>query len=303
MKITQGQTPPRRSAAVPEPGPDRRIAVGLVLCGIASVQFGSALATHIFDEVGPAGTVLLRTIFAAIVLSLLWRPAVRAMSRATLRDVGLFAVTLAGMNLCFYEALERLPLGIAVTLEFVGPLTVAIAGTRSRLDVLWVVLAASGILLLAPDIGDGLDGAGVVLALAAGAFWGAYILMSARVGRGTAGLGGLSAAMIAASILLLPIGIADGGGDLFSPEVLAIGLAVALLSSAIPYTVELEALRRLPERVFGVLLSLEPAVAAIVGLIVLGQQLAGTEVVAIALVVLASAGALSSAEAIETPQS
>ena len=291
MTITQGQRQARRSA------------VGLVLTGIAAVQFGSALATHLFDEVGPAGTVLLRTVFAAFVLSLFWRPAVRGLSRATLRDIGLFAITLGGMNLCFYESLDRLPLGIAVMLEFVGPLAVAIAGTRNRLDLLWVVLAASGILLLAPDIGDGLDATGVVLALTAGGFWGLYILMSARVGRGDAGLGGLSAAMIVASVLLLPVGIADGGGELLAPETLAIAFGVAMLSSAIPYTVELEALRRLPERVFGVLLSIEPAVGALVGLIVLGQHLASTEIVAIALVVAASAGALSSAEAVEAPQS
>jgi inner membrane transporter RhtA len=282
--------------------PDRR-AAGLVLAGIASVQFGSALATHIFDDVGPAGTVFLRAIFAAVVLGAIWRPAARGLSRVTRRDIALYAVTLAGMNLCFYESLERLPLGIAVMLEFVGPLTVAIAGTRNRLDVVWVLLAAAGIVLLAPDIGDGLDGTGVALALTAGGFWGAYILMSARVGRGPTGLSGLSTAMIVASVLLLPVGIADGAGDLLGPRVLAIGLGVAVLSSAIPYVLELEALRRLPERVFGVLLSLEPAVAAVVGLIVLDQHLVGREVLAIALVVLASAGALSSAEGVEAPQS
>lgn len=286
----------------PGAGPDRRIAVGMVLGGITSVQIGSALATHLFADIGAAGTVLLRTVFGAAVLALFWHPVARSMDRSTLRDIGLFAITLGGMNLCFYESLERLPLGIAVMLEFVGPLVVAIAGTRNRLDLLWVGLAASGILLLAPDIGDGLDAAGVALALTAGAFWGLYILMSARVGRGPAGLGGLTTAMIVASVLLLPVGIADGGAELIAPEILAVGFGVAILSSAIPYTVELEALRRLPERVFGVLLSIEPAIGAIVGLIVLGQQLAGTEVVAIALVVAASAGALSSAEVVETPQ-
>jgi inner membrane transporter RhtA len=282
---------------------DRRTAVGLVLAGVASVQFGSALATYLFDDIGPAGTVLLRTAFAAAVLGAIWRPAAAGLTSAARRDVALFAVCLAGMNLCFYEGLERLPLGIAVTLEFVGPLTVAIAGTRSRRDVLWVVLAGAGVLLLAPDIGDGLDALGVAFALTAGGFWGAYILMSARVGRGPAGLDGLSAAMILASLLLLPVGVADGGGELLDARILAVAFAVAVLSSAIPYTVELEALRRLPERTFGVLLSLEPAVAALVGLIVLDQHLLGREVVAIALVVAASAGALSSTEAVEAPQS
>lgn len=282
---------------------ERRVAVGLVLTGIASVQFGSALATTLFEEAGPAGTVLLRTLFAAIVLAAIWRPAFRALGGAARRDIALFGICLAGMNLCFFEALERIPLGIAVTLEFVGPLTVAIVGSRSRIDFLWALLAALGIVLLSPGIGEGLDAAGVALALVAGAFWGMYILIAARVGRGPAGHGGLSAAMIFAAILLAPIGIADGGGDLLHPAVLAAGLGVALLSSVLPYTAELEALRRLPERTFGVMLSLEPAVAALVGLAVLGQDLAGREVLAIAFVVAASAGALSSVDAVEAPQS
>ena len=282
---------------------DRRAAVGLVLIGIASVQFGSALATTLFDEAGPAGTVLLRTAFAALVLAAVWRPAMRGRGETTWRAVALYGVCLVGMNLCFYESLDRIPLGIAVTLEFVGPLTVAIAGTRSHRDVIWVVLAAAGVVLLAPGIGDGLDALGVAFALTAGGFWGAYILIAARIGRGSAGLGGLSAAMIYATIILVPFGVADAGADLLHPGVLAAGLGVALLSSVLPYTVELEALRRLPERTFGVLLSLEPAVAALVGLVVLDQHLLGREIVAIALVVAASAGALSSTEAVEAPQS
>ena len=282
---------------------DRRVAVGLVLTGITSVQFGSALATEGFGDIGPGGTVFLRTLFAAIVLVAVWRPALAAISRSTARDIALFGLTLAGMNLCFYEALDRLPLGIAVTLEFVGPLTVAIAGSRSRIDLLWVLLAAGGILLLGPDIGDGLDPVGVAFALTAGAFWGIYILLSARVGRGPSGLGGLAVAMVVASIILIPIGVIDGGAGLLEPAMLAIGLGVAILSSALPYTVELEALRRLPERTFGVMLSLEPAVAALVGVVVLGQDLVGREILAIAFVVIASAGALSSADAIEAPQS
>jgi len=282
---------------------DRRAAVGLVLTGIASVQFGSALATTLFDEAGPAGTVLLRTAFAALILAAIWRPAMRGRGETTWRAVALYGVCLVGMNLCFYESLDRIPLGIAVTLEFVGPLTVAIVGTRSHRDVIWVVLAAGGVVLLAPGIGDGLDALGVVFALTAGGFWGAYILIAARIGRGAAGLGGLSAAMIYATIILVPFGVADAGTDLLHPGVLAAGLGVALLSSVLPYTVELEALRRLPERTFGVMLSLEPAVAALVGLVILDQHLLGREIVAIALVVAASAGALSSTEAVEAPQS
>jgi inner membrane transporter RhtA len=285
------------------PGPERRAAVGLVLTGIASVQLGSALATTVFDEVGPAGTVFLRTAFAAIVLAAIWRPAHRGIDRRTRRAIALFGLCLLGMNLCFYEALERIPLGIAVTLEFVGPLAVAILGSRGRIDLLWALLATAGILLLAPGIGDGLAAEGVALALLAGGFWGAYIMLAASIGRGPAGHGGLSAAMIIAAVLLVPIGIADGGGGLLHPATLAIGLGVALLSSVLPYTVELEALRRLPERTFGVMLSLEPAVAALVGLAVLGQDLAGREVLAIAFVIAASAGALSAADTVEAPQS
>lgn len=283
-------------------GGDRRAAVGLVLIGIISGQLASALATFVFDEVGPAGTVFVRTAFAALALAAVWRPATSRMSRSALRDVGLFAVALSGMNLCFYESLDRVPLGIAVTLEFVGPLAIAVLGTRNRLDVVWVASAAAGILLLAPDIGDGVDAVGVVLALAAGFFWGGYILMSARVGRGADGRSRLTSAMILSAGILLPTGLAEGAGDLLDPTVLAVGFAVAILSSAIPYTVELEALRRLPERAFGVLLSLEPAIAALVGLVVLDQHLAGRTVVAVGLIVVASAGALSSAESVEAPE-
>jgi inner membrane transporter RhtA len=284
-------------------GTGRAPAITLVLTGITSVQLGSALATTLFADAGPGGTVLLRTAFAAAVLMLLWRPALATFNRLTARDIVLYGATLAFMNLCFYEALDRLPLGIAVTLEFVGPLSVAIAGSRTRLDVLWVALAATGILLLAPDIGDGLDPVGVVLALGAGAFWGCYILIAARVGRGPAGLGGLAIAMCIAALILIPFGIFQSGEDFLLPATLATGLAVAMLSSVIPYTAELVALRSLPERTFGVFMSIEPAVAALVGVVALGQALAGREVVAIALVIVASAGALSSAEGIETPQS
>jgi inner membrane transporter RhtA len=286
------------TAAVPHPptstGPDRRTALGLVLLGIGSVQFGSALATTLFDELGPGGAVFLRSLFAALILLALWRPARAALDRSSRREILLFGFVLAGMNLSFYEALDRLPLGIAVTLEFTGPLVVALAASRSRLDLLWALLAAAGILLFAPDIGDGIDPAGVAFALSAAFFWGTYIFVSARVGRGPAGLGGLSVAMAFGALLLLPIGIADGGRDLLDPGLAAVGLGVAVLSSAIPYTVELQALRTLAPGTMGVLLSLEPAVAALAGAVALDQALAGREALAIALVVIASAGAMRS---------
>jgi inner membrane transporter RhtA len=282
------------------PAGERRLAVAMVLGGVVSVQFGSALVTTIFDDLGPGGAVLLRTVFAALVLAALWRPA--RVSGIAAREVALFGVVLAMMNLCFYEALDRLPLGIAVTLEFTGPLAVAILGSRTRLDVVWALLAASGIVLFAPDIGDGLDPVGVLFAFGAAAMWAFYILLSARVGRGPAGLGGLSAAMILAAVILIPIGIHDGGSELISPAIAATALAVAVLSSAVPYALELQALRRLPANTFGILLSLEPAAAAAIGAVALGQALEGREALAIGLVVVASAGALSSARAPEAAQ-
>jgi len=269
-----------------------------VLAAICSVQLGAAFAKVLFEDLGPAGTVFLRTAFAAIILLTVWRPwrSLNTSGIARRDDVLLvvaFGVTLAAMNLCFYEALSRVPLGIAVTLEFTGPLAVAVAGSRRALDVLWVVLAAAGILLLAPIGALGasdIDPLGAGLALLAGAFWAAYILLGARTGRVFPGGTGLALAMGLSTVLLVPFGVADAGMALLDPRLLAAGLGVALLSSAIPYSLELEALRRLPARVFGVLMSLEPAVGALLGFVVLGEMLGLRAIVAIALVVTASVG-------------
>ena len=269
--------------------------MSLVMGAIASVQVGAAIATTLFDELGPAGTVLLRTGFAAVALLLLWRPRLRGRTGNGLRDAVLFGLALAGMNLSFYAAFDRIPLGIAVTFEFTGPFAVAVAASRRASDLLWVALAAGGIVLLSPGIHGSLDTTGTLLALLAGAFWAMYIVLAVRVGRAFSGGQGLTLAMIVATVVLLPSGIVAGGGDLGDPGLLAVGLAVALLSSAIPYSLEMEALRRLPTGTFGVLMSLEPAVAALVGLVALGQGLSANEVVAIGLVVAASAGALSAA--------
>jgi inner membrane transporter RhtA len=271
--------------------------MSLVLGSIVSVQSGAAAATTLFDQIGPAGAVLLRTLFAAVALAILWRPTLRGHTRPELRLVALLGAVLAVMNLSFYAALDRIPLGLAVTFEFVGPLGVAIAGSRRGADLVWAAFAAGGIALLSPGIGGSLDALGVGFALVAGVFWAAYILLTARVGRAFERGDGLALAMSFSSLLLLPGGIVGGGGDLVDPALLGVGLAVALLSSAIPYSFELEALRRLPENTFGVLMSLEPAVAALVGLAFLGQALSGREVAAIALVVIASAGALGTARA------
>ena len=264
---------------------------GLVLVAVASVQFGAALAKTLFDELGVGGTVFLRVGLAAVVLWVLWRPRVRGRPRGDLWLAAAFGLSLAGMNLAFYAALDRVPLGVAVTFEFVGPLGVAVAGSRRLLDLLWVVLAAGGILLLS-DLGGGeLDAVGVLLALLAGVFWAAYILLSARAGRSFPGGTGLALAMGLAAVVLVPVGVVDGGEALLEPDLIALGAAVAMLSSAIPYSLELEALRRLPERVFGVLMSAEPAMATLAGLVVLGELLGARELAAIGLVIAASAGA------------
>jgi inner membrane transporter RhtA len=273
----------------------RVTSVSLVLAAVVSVQSGAAAATTLFDQIGPAGAVLLRTLFAAAALVALWRPRIRGHRRSDLRLVALLGTALAGMNLSFYAGLDRIPLGLAVTFEFVGPLGVAIFGSRRGGDLIWAALAAVGIALLSPGIGGSLDALGVAFALLAGVFWAAYILLTARVGRAFERGDGLALAMAFSTLLLLPGGLAGGGGDLLSIHILAVGLAVALLSSAIPYSLELEALRRLPESTFGVLMSLEPAVAALVGLAFLGQALSAREVLAIAFVVVASAGALGTA--------
>ena len=263
----------------------------LVVGAVSSVQFGAAFAKSIFDEIGPGGTVFLRMLFAALVLCAIWRPRISGHSRRDIVLVLLFGASLAGMNAVFYASLDRIPLGVAVTFEFVGPLAVAVFGSRRRLDLVWVALAAAGILLLSDFGGTDLDGLGVALALTAGAFWAAYILLAARVGQAFPGGGGLALAMAVAVVPLAPLGIAEGGSDLLVVWILAVGFAVAMLSSAIPYTLELEALRRLPAGVFGVLMSLEPALAATAGFIVLGEDLVAREIVAIMLVVAASAGA------------
>ena len=263
----------------------------LVLGAISSVQFGAALAKTLFDEIGAGGTVFVRVLFAALVLALIWRPRVAGLGRREGLLAVLFGLTLAGMNLAFYSALDRIPLGITVTLEFVGPLGVAVVGSRGALDLLWVGLAAAGILLLSDFGTTDLDGLGVALALFAGCLWAAYILLSARVGQVFPGGSGLALAMVVAAVLLCPVGVADAGADLFVPWILAAGAAVAILSSVIPYSLELEALRRIPPGVFGVLMSLEPAVAALAGFVVLGEELVPRELVAILLVVAASAGA------------
>ncbi len=274
------------AGAVPPPG--------LVLLAIVSVQLGAAIAKSLFEDLGPSGTVFLRVAFAALVLLLLWRPQVSGYTRREYLVAMLFGLALAAMNFSLYQAIDRIPLGVAVTLEFIGPLGIAVAGSRRVLDLLWAFLAAGGILLLAPlgVLGEvDLDPIGVLLALLAGSFWAAYIILSARTGSIFPGGTGLVIAMCLGTVILLPIGIVGGGYALLDPWLLLIGFGVAMLSSAVPYSLELEALRKIPARVFGVLMSLEPAVAALIGLLILGERLGLRSMMAILLVTVAAAGA------------
>jgi inner membrane transporter RhtA len=263
----------------------------LVVGAIASVQFGSAIADTLFRRVGPGGAVMLRLLSAALILSLISRPRLRGRTARELRLAGGFGLILAAMNLSFYEALDRIPLGIAVAIEFVGPLAVAVMGSRRRVDLLWVALAAVGILALTHGGTHGLDGLGVALALLAGGFWAAYILLNVKLGQAFDGATGLALAMCVAAVAAAPVGIAAGGTHLLEPRSLALGAAVGVLSSTIPYSLEIEALRRIAPAVFGVLMSLEPAMAALAGLLILGQGLDLRGVAGIGLVVLASVGA------------
>jgi len=267
-----------------------------VLAAAVTVQSGAGIAKGLFDRLGPSGTVLLRMVFGAAVLVALWRPRLRGHKRDDLTIALLFGLALAIMNWTFYEAIDRIPLGITVAIEFAGPLSVAVAGSRRRLDVIWVVLAAGGILLLVRTGSGHANLAGVAFALAAAACWAAYIVLSQRAGRAFPRGEGLALAMAVGTVALLPVGIAGAGSSLLAAGPLAIGLAVGLLSSAIPYSLELEALRRLPSRVFGILLSLDPAIAALVGLVLLDQGLSAREVLGIACVVAASVGASLSVE-------
>ena len=262
---------------------------GLLLGGIISVQFGAAVAKGLFPLVGAAGAAGVRLAFAAVVLLAVWRPSLRLSRRQWVVVLGYGAV-LGLMNLSFYEALQRLPIGIAVTIEFLGPLAIALAGSRRWLDALWALLAGAGVLLLA-DVGGGASLLGILFALGAAVCWASYILLGAKLGEATAGGSGLAIAMVVGAVVVAPFGVAEAGPALLNPTILIIGFGVALLSSLIPYSLELEALRKIPPRLFGVLMSVEPAVAALAGVLVLNENLRPVQWLAIMCVVAASAGA------------
>ncbi len=277
-------------SSTPKTGLERLPAPALVLGAIVSVQFGAALARRLFDALGPSGVTLLRVGIAAAFLLLVLRPKVRMWTRSAWQAAALLGVTMAGMNLLFYQAIRTVPLGVAVTVEFLGPLVLSLVQTRRLVDLAWALLAAGGVALLGFDPGGVVPITGLVLAFLAGLCWAAYILASANLGQVVAGTEGLAVALSVAALVALPFGISGALHVIERPALLVPAAAVALLSSVIPYVLELAALRRIPTRVFGVLMSLEPAAAALAGLIVLGQALVAREVVALLVVSLASLG-------------
>ncbi|GAA4683955.1 EamA family transporter [Pseudonocardia yuanmonensis] len=273
--------------------PARRTAIGLVVGGEFSMQFGAALAALLFARLGATGTVGLRLGISALVLLLVCRPRLRGRTRGDLLTVLGYGLALGGMNICFYEAIARIPLGAAVTLEVLGPLALSVLTGRGLLSALWAALALAGVALLGEDgFTGGLDLVGVGFALLAGVLWACYIVLAQRAGGSFAKLDGLALALGVSAVVALPLGVAGAGAALLDPVALGLGAAVAVLSSLLPYSLELLALRSVPASTFAVVMSLSPAVAALAGALVLGQTLSPLGAVAIGLVVAAGAGAV-----------
>lgn len=266
--------------------------IGLLISGMVSVQVGSALAATLFRQVGPSGAAMLRLVIGAAVMLLFCRPRVRGYTRADWWAIAAFGTSLGCMNLLFYQALDRLPLGVAVTIEVLGPLALSVWASRRLISVLWATLALAGVALLGSAGFDRLPWDGVALALGAGAMWAAYILASARVGGRFPKVDGLALAMAITALISVPFGVVGGGTALLRPGVLLLGAGVAVLSSVLPYSLELVALRRMPAATFAVLMSVEPAVAAGAGWLVLRQRLSWWEIAGMVLVMAASVGAV-----------
>jgi inner membrane transporter RhtA len=282
-------------------GTQSRIALpaAMILTGIVAVQSGAGLADRLFSQIPPAAVTGLRLWTAAVAMLVLTGRGTRRSigdlwKRRAWADAivaGTFGIVLGVMNFSIYQAFARIPLGVAVTVEFLGPLAVAVAGSRHLRDVGWVVLAAAGVLLLTQGGHGHLDLTGVLFAAVAAACWGAYIVLSSATGRRFPGPSGLAIAMVVAALVVTPPALIAGGSAMFRPGVAVIGVAIGLLSSVIPYWLELESLRRMPIRLFGVWMSAEPAVAALIGLVLLSQHLSLLEWVAIGCVTVACAGA------------
>ncbi len=269
-------------------------AVALVLAGGLSVQFGAAFGVILLTRIGPVGAVTLRLVLAALLVVALARPRLAGHSRRDLAVVVGFGLVLATMNVSFYLAAARLPLGAAVTLEFLGPLGLAVLMSRRFRDLVWVLLAGAGVLLLTEGGFERLEPAGVAFAIGAGVCWAGYILLGAQAGRRFPGAAGLALALAVAGVVIAPVGVASAGTALVQPHDLLLGAIVALLCSALPWTLEIVALRQLPARTFGVLMSLQPAIGTVAGFVVLDQRLTPWQLAAVGLVVAASAGATMS---------
>lgn len=281
--------------------PGAGLAVPLVLVGLCCQEAGASLAVLLFPQLGPLGMVMLRLSFSALLLLAIARPRWRGHDRRAWMSVVRFGLVLVVMNGLFYLALERLPLGVTVTIEVLGPLTLSIVASRRVSSLVWAALALAGVAALGGGGWGRLDPIGVLFALGAAAAWALYILASARVGREFPRLDGLALAMAVGATISLPLGIADAGEALLHVDLLALGAAVALLSSTIPYTLELVVLRRLRPAVFAILMSLGPATASIAGLLLLGQRLSILEVVGVALVIAASIGAVLASRSTRRP--
>ncbi|WP_220035185.1 EamA family transporter [Georgenia satyanarayanai] len=279
------------------PGP----AAPLVLGAAVSVQFGSAVAALVFPAAGPSGVVALRLTFAAVILLALLRPTLRGRTRRDWVLVVAFGLAMVAMNSLLYHAIDRIPLGPAVTLEVLGPLTLYVALGRRLRNLLWAVLALAGVAALGGGSVAGLDPVGVLLALGAATAWAAYIAVGARVARAFTGAQGLALALAVGAVVAVPLGLVSTGSALLDPRVLALGAAVALLSSVVPYSLEMAAMRRVTAGNFAVMMSLYPVIAALAGWLVLGQRLGWLELLGIGLVAVATAGATSGARPV-TPR-
>ena len=270
--------------------------VPAVLLAIISVQCGAAIAKTLFPAIGAAGTASLRIGISAIILLLAYRPNLKQITPSQWKIVVPYGLTLGAMNLIFYLAIERIPIGLAVTLEFIGPLLVAIIGSKRLIDYCWVLLAGLGIVLIAPWSNDRVDLLGVFFALLAGALWAAYIILGGKVSKIMHDGQAVATGMLFAAILILPFGFYENGLANLTPKFLGMGAALALLSSAIPFTLEMKALGQLPPRTFSILMSLEPAAAAICAFIFLKESLNFYEILAVVCVVVASAGSTLTAK-------
>jgi inner membrane transporter RhtA len=262
-----------------------------VLGAIVSVQAGAAIAKGLFPALGATGTASVRIGLSALILLAVNRPNFKNLNKAQWMAVIPYGLCLGAMNVIFYMSLERIPLGLAVTLEFIGPLLLAVSGSRRVIEFLWVLLAAAGIAFIAPWSEKSIDLLGALLALLAGGFWAGYIVLGRRTSKILEDGQAVSIGMIFATMIVLPFGIAGGGLANFTPIMILSGSALALLSSAIPFTLEMNAMRKIPAQTFSILMSLEPAVAALCGLLFLHEKLSLYEWMAVALVVIASAGA------------